>query len=140
MSKISLQKLADSIPSDPWISLSEEIATNALICLIGDVTMSFSSPFEAGRRLPMGQRPWVCESDSEPDDEVHGDTPHVFSGVWMRLILWSAMIRRIMVEHGSDGVTICEPVKFTRAEGRLRMSFSFYLRTGSGEWVGVPVP
>lgn len=144
MNTISPQELANTIPVTPWIDLSEELALYSLVGLVGpEVCISFSDRIEAGRRLPIGQRPWVLEADNVSDDErdTEGDAFYQtrFSSIWTQLILWSAAIRRLMAEHDATGICIFEQVKFTRASGRLRMSFSFYLPTKSGAHVGKEV-
>lgn len=142
MNTVSPQELANTIPTTPWINLSEELALYSLIGLVGsEVCISFSDQFEAGRRLPIGQRPWVLEADCEDEDEQDATERLSYrsSPIWTRLILWSATIRRLMAERDAANICILGPVKFTSVNGRLRMSFSFYLSTKAGGCVGQEV-
>lgn len=140
MSMVSPQELANTIPSTPWINLSEELSLYSLVGLVGpEVCISFSDQFEAGRRLPIGQHPWVLEADSEDEDDTTERLSYRSSSIWTRLILWSATIRRLMAERDAANICVLGPVKFTSVNGRLRMSFSFYLSTKAGGCVGQEV-
>ena len=140
MNMVSPRELAGTIPTTPWINLSEELALYSMVGLVGpEVCSSFSDQFEAGRRLPMGQRPWELEADCEDEQDTTERLYYRPSPIWTRIILWSATIRRLMAENNADNICILGPIRFTCVNGRLRMSFSFYLPMRAGGFVGQEV-